>query len=149
VTRRTRPLGALALATLALAGCGAPGDTASVATTPPAAFVDAVRELVAPAERMGVVATSALSPEGPQAAQVEVTGLVADARRELREFRALRPGDPVLRAEQSRLSVAMARVIDRMARVRTILATESRTGLAGATTALLDALGEMPSAARS
>lgn len=139
----------MALAALALAGCGASGDTASVATTPPAPFVDAVRQLVAPAERMGVVATSALDAEGPQPRQVEVEGLVADAKRELAEFRALRPGDPALRAEQSRLAAAMAGILARMRTIRAILATDAHTGLSGATTGLLDALEGIPSAARS
>lgn len=149
VTRRTGPAGALALAALVLAGCGQDPGATSVATTPPAAFVDAVRQLVGPAERMGVVASAALDREGPQPAAVEVDGLVIDAARELREFRALRLGDPGLAGEQQRLAGAMAPIVQRMRAVQAILRSEARAGLPDATRSLLTALEGIPSAARS
>jgi len=147
--RRTAPAGALALAALALAGCGTGSDSATVRTTTPAEFVEAVRQLVQPAERMGVVATAALDESGPQPQAVEVDGLVDDVGREVREFRALRPGDEALRMEQARLLQVMEPVVSRVRAVRAILRSESRAGLRDATTQLLDALGEVPSAARS
>lgn len=149
VTRRTGPAGALALAALVIAGCGQGPSAESAATTPPAAFVDAVKELVQPAERMGVVAAAALRPDGPQPSSVEVDGLVGDAARELREFRALRPGDAALVAEQRRLVAAFTPIVQRMRAVQAILRADARAGLSGATTALLMALEGIPSAARS
>ena len=149
VTRRTGPAGALALAAIVLAGCGQGPGAGDVATTPPAAFVDAVKQLVEPAERMGVVATSALRPDGPQPSVVEVDGLVGDATRELREFRALRPGAPALVAEQRRLVEAMTPIVQRMRAVQAIFRADARAGMAGATNALLTALEGLPSAARS
>lgn len=149
VTRRTGPAGALALAALVLAGCGQGPGARSVDTTPPAAFVDAVRQLVKPAERMGVVATAALRPDGPQPSGVEVDGLVGDATRELREFRALRPGDPSLVAEQRRLVAAFTPILQRMRAVQAIMRADARAGLSGATASLLTALEGIPSAARS
>lgn len=149
MTRRTRPAGALALAAIVLAGCGQGPATRSVATTPPAAFVEAVEELVQPAQRMGVVATAALAPDGPQPSMAEVDGLVRDAAREMRQFRALRPGDPALASEQRRLLAAMAPIVQRMRAVQAILRADARAGLSGATDALLTALEGMPSAARS
>jgi hypothetical protein len=132
-----------------VAGCGqSPGD-APVPTTPPAAFVEGVRELVEPAERMGVLATAVLKPGGPQPSSIEVDGVVADAARELREFRALRPGDPALVTEQARLADAMAPIVARMRELRTIITSGSRAGLSTATTSLLEALEEIPSAVRS
>ena len=147
--RRTAPAGALALAALALAGCGTGSDATPARTTTPAEFVDAVRQLVQPAERMGVVATAALDQAGPQPQAVEVDGLVDDVAREVKEFRALRPGDEDLRMEQTRLIRAMEPVVSRVRAVRAILRSESRAGLRDATTQLLEALGEVPSAARS
>ncbi len=147
--RRTAPAGALALAALALAGCGTGSDVATVRTSTPAEFVEAVRQLVQPAERMGVVATAALDPAGPQPQSVEIDGLVDDAAREMKEFRALRVVDDALRTEQARLLRVMAPVVARVRAVRAILRAESRTGLRAATTELLDALQEVPSAARS
>lgn len=120
-----------------------------MATTPPSAFVDAVRELVRPAERMGVIATAALDTGGARASSAEVNGLVGDATRELREFRALRPGNPALAAEQSRLVIAMRPVVARMRQIRSILRTDAHSGLTDATTLLLDSLKAIPSAARS
>ncbi len=149
MTRRPGPAGALALAALALAGCGSGSDRADVATTPPSAFVDAVRELVRPAERMGVVATAALDTGGTRVSPAEVDGLVDDANRELREFRALRPGDAALVAEQSRLVAAMGPIVARMRQVRSILRTDAHSGLADSTTQLLESLEAIPSAARS
>ncbi len=149
VTRRTRPAGALALAALVVAGCGQASGDVPVVTTPPAVFVDGVRELVAPAERMGVLATAALNPVGAQPLAIEVDGVVDTAVRELREFRALRPGAPALKAEQARLVAAMQPIVVRMREVRVILRSRSRTGLPGATSSLLDALEGLPSAARS
>ncbi len=149
VTRRTAPAGALALAALALAGCGSGPDATALRATTPAEFVDAVRELVQPAERMGVVATASLDPDGPQPQPIEVDGLVDDVVREVREFRVLRPGDEALRMEQTRLLRAIDPVVSRMRAVRAILRSESRAGLRDATVQLLDALGEVPSAARS
>ncbi len=149
VTRRTGPAGALALAALVLAGCGQGPGARSVVTTPPSAFVDAVKQLVQPAERMGVVAVAALRPDGPQPSPVEVDGLVGDAARELREFRALRPGDPALAAEQRRLVAAFTPIVQRMRAVQAILRADARAGLSGATSALLTALEGIPSAARS
>lgn len=147
--RRTAPAGVLALAALALAGCGTGSDATTARTTTPAEFVDAVRELVQPAERMGVVATAALDEDGPQPQSVEVDGLVDDMSREIREFRALRPGDEDLRMEQTRLLRAMEPVASRVRAVRAILRGDSRAGLRDATSQLLVALGEVPSAARS
>ncbi len=148
VTRRSGPAGAIALAALTLVGCGSGADRASVATTPPAAFVDGVRELVRPAERMGVIATAALAPAGAQASPVEVDGLVSDAARELREFGALRPGAPALVAEQARLVRAMQPIVLQMRRIRSILRDDARPGLPAATSALLESLGGIPSAAQ-
>ncbi len=108
-----------------------------------------MRELVQPAERMGVVATAALDTGGARASSAEVNGLVDDAIRELREFRALRPGDPALVAEQSRLATTMRPVVARMRQIRSILRTDAHSGLADATTQLLDSLEAIPSAARS
>ncbi|MBU6363690.1 MAG: hypothetical protein KGQ95_05680 [Acidobacteria bacterium] len=147
--RRTAPAGALALAALALAGCGTGSDAATVPVTTPAQFVEAVRQLVQPAERMGVVATASLDEEGPQPQAVEVDGLVDDVTREVKEFRALRPGDEALRMEQTRLLRAMDPVVSRVRAVRAILRSDSRAGLRDATTQLLDALREVPSTARS
>lgn len=134
---------------MVLAGCGQDPGAVSVATTPPAAFVDAVRQLVAPAERMGVVATAALDGQGPQPQRVEVDGLVADAARELREFRALRLGDVALAAEQQRLVAAMTPIVQRMRTVQSVLRADARTGLADAARSLLGSLEGIPSAARS
>jgi hypothetical protein len=149
VTRRPGPAGALALAALALAGCGSGSDAANIASTPPSVFVDAVRDLVRPAGRMGVIATAALGTSGVRASGAEMDALVDDAARELREFRALRPGDQALVAEQSRLVAAMGPVVARMRRIRSILRTDDHSGLADSTTRLLDSLEAMPSAARS
>jgi hypothetical protein len=110
--------------------------------------VDGVRELVRPAERMGVIATAALAPAGAQASPVEVDGLVSDAARELREFGALRPGAPALVAEQARLVRAMQPIVLQMRRIRSILRDDARPGLPAATSALLESLGGIPSAAQ-
>lgn len=118
-------------------------------TTPPAAFVQGVRELVAPAERMGVLAASSLDPAAAQPSPIELDGVVGDAQRELREFRALRPGDPQLRAEQARLVQVMRPIIARMREMRDILESPSRAGLRSAAGEFLDVLEGMPSAARS
>ncbi|MSO43889.1 MAG: hypothetical protein EXQ74_01040 [Thermoleophilia bacterium] len=102
-----------------------------------------------PAERMGVVATAALDASGPQPLGIEVAGLVDTADRELADFRAITLGDPVLIDERSRLASAMAAIIPHMRRVRAILVSDGRGGLASATTSLLDALKGIPSAAHS
>ncbi len=149
VTRPTGPAGALALAAIVLAGCGQGPGAVSVGTTPPAGFVESVRQLVAPAERMGVVATSALDRDGPQPSMVEVDGLVGDAVRELREFRALRLGDAALAGEQRRLVAAMTPIVQRMRAVQAIMRADARAGLPGATRALLTSLEGIPSVARS
>ncbi len=147
--RRTGPACATALAALALVGCGQSPGEVSEATTSPPAFVEAVRQLVQPAERMGVVATAALDVSGDQPEMVEVDGLVGDAEREMTEFRALRPGDQPLRSEQARLLSAMAPIVSRMRGVQAILRSRSRSGLGDATIGLLAALEGLPSAARS
>jgi hypothetical protein len=74
---------------------------------------------------------------------------VGDATRELREFRALRPGAPALVAEQRRLVEAMTPIVQRMRAVQAIFRADARAGMAGATNALLTALEGLPSAARS
>lgn len=148
MVRRTVSAGALALAALFAAGCGPGQDPARVATSPPAEFVDAVRQLVRPAERMGVVSASAVDATGAQPSMIEVDGLVGDAERELREFRAMRFGDPALRAEQARLVRAMRSIVARMKAVQATLRSGGRAGLPGATTSLLGALEGLPSAAR-
>lgn len=111
--------------------------------------MEGVRQLVAPAERMGVLATSALDASGAQPSPIEVDGVVGDAERELREFRALRPGDPALRDEQARLAELMRPVLARMREIREILDSPSRPGLRSATDEFLDVLEGIPSAARS
>lgn len=148
VVRRTVSAGALALAALFAAGCGPGQDSARVATSPPAEFVDAVRQLVRPAERMGVVSASAADATGAQPSMIEVDGLVGDAERELRDFRAMQFGDPALRAEQARLVSAMRSIVARMKAVQATLRSGGRAGLPGATTSLLGALEGLPSAAR-
>jgi hypothetical protein len=120
-----------------------------VPTTPPAAFVEGVRELVAPAERMGVLAASSLDASSAQPSPIELDGVVGDARRELREFRALRPSDPALRTEQARLVQVMRPIIARMREIRDILGAPSRAGLQSATAEYLDVLEGLPSAVRS
>ena len=70
--RRTVSAGALALAALFAAGCGPGQDPARVATSPPAEFVDAVRQLVRPAERMGVVSASAADATGEGLAELRL-----------------------------------------------------------------------------
>lgn len=131
-----------------VAGCGqGPGD-APLPTTPPAAFVEGVRQLVAPAERMGVLASSSLDTASAQPSPIELDGVVGDAQRELREFRALRPGDPALRAEQARLVEVMRPIVARMREVRDILRSPSRAGLRSATDEYLDVLEGLPSAVR-
>ena len=101
-----------------------------------------------------------LSPDGDQEyfsdgiaeeilnALVEVDGLVGDAEREVREFRAMRFGDPALRAEQARLVRAMRSIVARMKAVQATLRSGSRAGLPGTATSLLGALEGLPSAAR-
>lgn len=132
-----------------VAGCGQGTGDAPVPTTPPAAFVEGVRQLVAPAERMGVLAASSLDASAAQPSPIELDGVVGDAQRELREFRALRPGDPALRAEQARLVAVMRPIIARMREIRDILEVPSRPGLRSAAEEFLDVLEGMPSAARS
>lgn len=148
MVRRTVSAGALALAALFAAGCGPGQDPVRVATSPPAEFVDAVRQLVRPAERMGVVSASAVDATGAQPSMIEVDGLVGDAERELRDFRAMQFGDPALRAEQARLVSAMRSIVARMKAVQATLRSGGRAGLPGATTSLLGALEGLPSAAR-
>lgn len=132
-----------------VAGCGQGTGDAPARTTSPATFVEGVRELVAPAERMGVLAASSLDESSAQPSPIEVDGVVGDAERELREFRALRPGDASLQAEQARLVALMRPVVARMREIRDILDSPSRAGLGSATDEFLEVLEGIPSAARS
>lgn len=135
------------MAALSLAGCGSGADSARVTTTPPAAFVGAVRDLVAPAERMAVIASASLGGEGGPASAVELNGLMDHARTSLDDFAHLSLGDSALRAEQMRLMRVMRPVAARMRAVRIALGAHGRAGLAPATAALLDAIRGIPSAA--
>lgn len=137
------------LAALALGGCGSGPESARVLTASPSAFVEGVRDLVRPAERMGVIATAALAEGTAQASSIEVDGLVDHATRELRQFRALRLGDRALVAEQSRIVRLMGPIVSRMRTIRTVLRTDARRGLAEETSTLLRSLEAIPSAARS
>lgn len=147
VTRRAGSAGALALVALSLAGCGSGVDSARVTTAAPIAFVDSVRGLVAPAERMAVVASASLGGEGGEPSAVELNGLMRTVRTSLSDFAHLRLGDPALRAEQSRLVRVMHPVVARMRAVRIALNAQGHAGLAPATAALLNAIRRIPSAA--
>lgn len=146
IGRAGTTVGVFALAALALAGCGSGDDSARVQTTAPAAFVKAVTELVTPAERMGVVATSVLDGTGDQPQQIEIDGLTDDIARELSQFGALHLGDPALAAEQKRLVAAMGPIATSMRQVRAGIEAEGHVGLQAATARLLQQLKDIPSA---
>lgn len=149
MNRTTGPVGALVLCAVMLSGCGQDAGAPAVATSSPARFVEAVRELVTPAERMGVVGTAALDRGDARPTRAEVDGLVADATRELREFRGMRLGDAALAREQQRLASAMEPVVRSMRSVRDMLRRGGDTGLRDAVRDLLEVLEGIPSAARS
>ena len=140
--------GVFALIALAFAGCGSGEQAVRVQTTSPAAFVESVRQLVQPAERMGVIATTALSGEGAQASNIEVDGVVDDITREVREFGALHLSDPALTAEQRRLLAAIVPIVATMRQMRGALKASGKVGLKSATSQLLIALRGIPSAAQ-
>lgn len=146
IGRAGTTVGVFALAALALAGCGSGDDVARVQTTAPAGFVTAVVQLVTPAQRMGVVATSVLNGAGDQPRQIEIDGLTDDIAREIREFGALRLSDPALAAEQKRLLAAMGPIATSVRQVRAGIEAEAHVGLQAATTRLLDQLRGIQSA---
>jgi hypothetical protein len=132
----------------ALVGCGSGRPAPPPAT--PAAYVQAVQDVLAPPARLASLAQAPLEGEGdPRAGAGEARALVERARRELEALRALRIDDPALARQRDALAGAAMPMVFHMQRVADDLASGDRQALRVHAQSLFAAMRGLSSAVSS
>ncbi|MFN8108610.1 MAG: hypothetical protein U0Y82_02000 [Thermoleophilia bacterium] len=140
-----------ALVALGVTGCGGSATTpTSTVPTPPLGYVHAVQALLAPPAQLASLASGRTgpSPAGPVVSRRQVDDIMAAARQELGDFRAMRLTTPMLRRQRDSLAGAYDAVIFYMDRVGRDLVQDDRTALTPDLRQLLTVMRGMSSAAK-
>lgn len=131
-----------ALACGALTACG--GRAAPAEPVGPAAYLQAVEELIAPPARLSGAIAEADDGTATEPRPERLDDLVDTAEERLETFRVLNVTDPALRRQRDRLAAAYARLVPRMRAAAEALAGRDPATIREAAVPFLDALEGLP-----